>query len=588
MTKKSQVKVSRSETIALGKRLIMDFGLEHKAKFFIAIVCMLMVGVATGTIAWLSKSMVNKIFVNNDRVAVWMIGSAIMLAFLTKGLAGYFQTVLMGSIGSSITAKLQRLQFEKLIRMGVLDHSSRHPGGVVSKVIQSARAAKNAIITVTTNLVRDLFTVISLVVVMVLQDPFMSVFALLAAPLIIWGVYVVIKETKRLSQSEADMMAGLNVLGVEALQGLRVVKSFNLQRVMDKRIGSSVDKMENRQNRLLKVSSLTGPMFDILAGLIVGSFIFYAGWQTLDNGKTPGEFMAFITAFLLAYDPAKRLANLNVQLQREMVGVKRLFEVLDHGEVEQDETGTHLAVDGGRLQFASVGFSYKKASAPTLTDVTFDVLPGEHVAIVGRSGAGKSTIINLIMGMYRPSSGMILIDDQDISGSSLRSLRNAVAYVAQDTFLFSGSVRENVAFGKLDATEDEIVAALSAAQALEFVSELPRQLDTDVGNNGGNLSGGQRQRIAIARAFLKNAPVLLLDEATSALDGETEKNIKKALDRLSRGKTTLTVAHRLSTILDADKVILIDKGQIVAVGTHESLETESELYRKLFATHEIA
>ena len=192
------------------------------------------------------------------------------------------------------------------------------------------------------------------------------------------------------------------------------------------------------------------------------------------------------------------------------------------------------------------------------------------------------------MGMYRPNSGTILIDGQDISGASLQSLRNAVAYVAQDTFLFSGSVRENVAFGKLDATEEEIISALSAAQALDFVSELPQQLDTDVGNNGGNLSGGQRQRIAIARAFLKNAPILLLDEATSALDGETEKNIKNALDRLSRGKTTLTVAHRLSTILDADKVILVDKGRVVAIGTHQSLEAESELYRKLFATHEIA
>ena len=355
MTKKSEPKISRSDTIALGKRLILDYGLEHKVKFFTAVVCMLLVGVATGSIAWLSKSMVNKIFVNNDRVAVWTIGSAIMLAFLTKGVAGYFQTVLMGSIGSSITAKLQRLQFEKLIRMGMLDHSSRHPGGVVSKVTQSARAAKNAIITVTTNLARDLFTVISLVVVMVLQDPFMSVFALLAAPVIVWAVYLVIKETKRLSQSEADMMAGLNVLGVEALQGLRIVKSFNLQAVMDDRIGSSVDKMENRQNRLLKVSSLTGPMFDILAGVIVGSFIFYAGWQTLHYGKTPGEFMAFITAFLLAYDPAKRLANLNVQLQREMVGVKRLFEVLDHGNVERDEIGDDLVVNGGGLQFSSVG-----------------------------------------------------------------------------------------------------------------------------------------------------------------------------------------------------------------------------------------
>ncbi|THK34633.1 ABC transporter ATP-binding protein [Ensifer sp. MPMI2T] len=585
MSKKSTPQLSRNETVELTRRLVVEYGLEHRKKFFLAIVCMLLVGLATSAVAWLTRSMVNNIFVHGDTAAVWAVGGAIMLAFIVKGVAGYSQTVLMGTIGCAIIAKLQQVQFHKLIRLRLKDYSA-HPGGTVTKVIHSARSARNAIVTVTTNLVRDLFTVISLLTVMIVQDPFMSLFAFVFAPVIVWGVSRVIRETKRLTESEADMVAGLNVLGVEALQGVRIVKSFNLEPEMDHRIKGAVATMEQRQGKLIRVSALTGPMFDVLAGLIIGSFIFYAGWQTVDNGKTPGEFMAFITAFLLAYDPAKRLGNLNVYLQRELVGVKRMFKLLDQSELEVSRGTEYLHADKGALQFEDVSFAYQ-AGAPTIRNVSFSVDAGEKVAIVGRSGAGKSTIINLIMGMYLPSDGRIQIDGTDISTVTLQSLRDSVSYVAQDTFLFSGSIRENVAFGRQDATDEDVLAALEAAQALDFVLKLPKGLETDVGNNGANLSGGQRQRISIARAFLKNAPILLLDEATSALDGDTEKQLQTALNKLSSGKTTITVAHRLSTILGAQKVIVVDAGKIVAQGTHESLQRDSEVYRQLFLMHEI-
>lgn len=583
--KKPTSALSRNETIQLTKRLIVEYGLEHRKKFFLAIFCMVLVGLATSSVAWLSKSMVNSIFVDGDRAAVWAVGAAIMLAFIVKGIAGYGQTVLMGTIGCALIARLQQTQFHKLIRLRLMDYSA-HPGGAVSRVIHSARNARNAIVLVTTNLARDLMTVIALLAVMIVQDPVMSLFAFAIAPVIVWGVSRIIRETKNLSQAEADMVAGLNVVGVEALQGVRVVKAFNLEPVMDKRITGAILKMERRQGKLIRVSSLTSPLFDILAGLTIGFFIFYAGWQTINNGKTPGEFMAFITAFLLAYDPAKRLGNLNVQLQRELVGVKRAFNLIDHGKLEVSEGTGQLVADAGALEFQDVSFSYK-AGVPTISNVSFSVTPGERIAIVGRSGAGKSTIINLIMGMYHPSHGSILIDGTDISTVTLQSLRDAVSYVAQDTFLFSGSIRENVAFGQASATEEDILAALEAAQALDFVLKLPDGLETDVGNNGANLSGGQRQRISIARAFLKNAPILLLDEATSALDGDTEKQLQAALEKLSANKTTITVAHRLSTILSAKKVIVVEAGRIVAVGTHETLQRESDVYRSLFAAHEI-
>lgn len=585
MSKKTISPLPRNETIELTKRLVLEYGMEHRKKFLLAIFCMILVGLATSAVAWLSRSMVNNIFVHGDTLAVWAVGGAIMSAFIIKGVAGYFQTVLMGTIGCALIAKLQQVQFHKLIRLRLMDYTA-HPGGTVSKVIHSARSARNAIVLVTTNLFRDLFTVIALLAVMIVQDPFMSLFALVFAPVIVWGVSRVIRETKRLSQSEADMVAGLNVLGVEALQGVRVVKAFNLEPLMDERINGAIDTMERRQGKLIRVASLTSPMFDILAGLIIGSFIFYAGWQTINHGKTPGEFMAFITAFLLAYDPAKRLGNLNVQLQRELVGVKRAFDLIDHGKLEISEGTALLRAEKGALQFDDVSFSYKD-DLPTIRNVTFTAAPGEKIAIVGRSGAGKSTIINLILGMYRPSRGRILIDGTDIGSVTLQSLRDSVSYVAQDTFLFSGSVRENVAFGQPNATEEDILKALEAAQALDFVRDLPQGLDTDVGNNGANLSGGQRQRLSIARAFLKNAPILLLDEATSALDGDTEKQLQAALDRLSANRTTITVAHRLSTILNAQKVIVVDAGEILAEGTHETLQRESNVYRSLFVAHEI-
>jgi ATP-binding cassette, subfamily B, bacterial MsbA len=582
---KKELKISRNETLLLSKRLILDYALRHKQRFLIAVASMILVGGATSAIAWLSRSMVNNIFVHGDQNAVWLVGLAIMAAFAVKGIASYSQTVLMGTIGCNIVAELQQVQFQKLVRLKLMDYGT-HPGAAVSKAIQSARSARNAIVLVTTNLVRDLFTVICLLGVMVFQDPFMSIFAFLFAPLIVWVVARIIKETKRLTQSEADMIAGLNVLGTEALQGIRIVKSFNLESVMDNKIGKAIAKMEGRQAKLIRVSSLTGPMFDIVAGLTIGLFIFYAGWQTLNFGKTPGEFMAFITAFLLAYDPAKRLGNLNVQLQREMVGVKRLFALIDEKEPEVSHGSVVLHCQGGAVSFDDVAFSYR-AGTPAVQNLSLSIGPGEKIAIVGRSGAGKSTLMNLLLGMYQPNSGRVMIDGIDIATVTLDSLRASISYVSQETFLFSGTVRDNIAFGKPDATDAEVLAALDASHAKDFVEALPEGINTHIGANGSSLSGGQRQRISIARAFLKDAPILLLDEATSALDGETERYIQDALAMLSEGRTTIVIAHRLSTIRACDRVVIMDGGHIVAEGTHAELEAGSELYHRLFAIKEI-
>lgn len=588
---KKNKQVPLKETIRLVHRLIFEYGLQYRGRFVVAVLCMLLVAGSTAMIAWLTRSMVNSIFVDGNRNAVWGVGFAIMAAFTVKGVFGYFQTVLMGSIGLAITAKLQRAQFDKLLRMKISHYSGRNAGGVVAKVINSARAARSIIISVTTSLIRDAFTLVALTGVMIYQDPFMSMFALLAAPVIIVALYLLVRAIKRVALAEADLIAGVNVVGVESLQGLKVVKSFNLEGEMGERIGRAIDKMEDRQNSINRISAVASPLFDVLGGLIIGSFVFYAGWQTLANDKTPGEFMAFITAFLLAFEPARRLGAMNVEIQRQIVAVKGLFDLLENEQDMEADTKEARALDfhasSGHVKFDSVSFRYGQRATPTLADVSFEANPGEIVAIVGRSGAGKSTIVNLILGLYRPEAGNILLDGRQISDLSLDQLRRNVSYVAQDTFLFSGSIRDNVLFGKPDASDQQVVEALRSAGAMDFVAELPEGLDSEVGDNGGSLSGGQRQRIAIARALLKDAPILILDEATSALDGETERNVRSALGKLPQGRTAIIIAHRLTTIQEADKVIVLDKGQIVGEGTHQQLEETNETYRSLFVGGEV-
>jgi ABC-type multidrug transport system fused ATPase/permease subunit len=325
-------------------------------------------------------------------------------------------------------------------------------------------------------------------------------------------------------------------------------------------------------------------MMDVFAGLVIGAFIVYAGWQTLNYGKTPGEFMAFIAAFLLAYEPAKRLAGFQVQLQRQLVAVNRMYDLLDSKDLVPAEPPK---VPGfrptlGHLRFEDVSFEYVSKS-PVLHNISFEVRPGQNVALVGRSGAGKSTVFNLILGIYRRYRGSITIDGVELSDTSLAELRSGIAYVSQDTFLFSGTVRDNIRFGRRDATDEAIVEAAAAANALGFIEALPEGFDTIIGNSEGVLSGGERQRIAIARALVKNAPLLLLDEATSALDGETERAVKNAESHLVRGRTTVTIAHRLSTIQEADMIVVLDRGRVVGQGTHAELVASNATYQSLFS-----
>jgi subfamily B ATP-binding cassette protein MsbA len=368
----------------------------------------------------------------------------------------------------------------------------------------------------------------------------------------------------------------------EAVQGIRAVKSYNLETRMRARMEENIRDLEAGLNTRARVASRTGPLMETLGGMAVGLFVIYAGYSVLNGNKMPGEFFSAITALLLAYEPAKRLARLNLDLAANLTLARNLFDVLDSHPVEAEaNTLPALKTSNGEIEFRDVSFEYRPGES-VLKNVSFVAEAKRTTALVGTSGGGKSTIMNLIERFYEPTSGTITIDGQDISKFSRHSLRDQIAYVSQDLFLFSGTIRENIRLGKPGASDEEFLAATKAAHAHDFIMGFENGYDTQVGEQGTQLSGGQRARISIARAFLKNAPILLLDEPTAALDAESEKEVQRALDDLRKSRTTLLIAHRLHTVMAADKICVVDDGGIVETGTHQELLARRGRYHAFY------
>jgi ATP-binding cassette, subfamily B, bacterial MsbA len=431
---------------------------------------------------------------------------------------------------------------------------------------------------------RDSLTVIGLAAVMIYLDPVMSILALTIVPPILFGVAGLSRRIRNLTKGEFKSLAGLAAATQETVSGIWIVKSFTLEQPMRARLEDAVLTAERRANAIVRIQASRAPIMESLRGIAIGLVTVYAGWQMVGRGQTPGEFVAFITAFILAYEPAKKLFGVNVSLQRSLQGVRMMYEFLDLPEHELELPGAiELWRVKGKVALTDVTFGYKKGKQ-VLRGVSIEADPGNVVAVVGPSGTGKTTIVNLIQRFYDPWEGTITIDGVDIRNVTIASLRRQISFVSQDTFLFSGTVRENIGFGFPGATEADIMAAAEAANAADFIAKLPNGLDTPIGENGATLSGGQRQRIAIARAILKDAPILILDEATSALDTQSERQVQAALEQLMKGRTTIVIAHRLSTVVRADRTYAIEAGKVVESGSHSSLIASNRLYARLFGT----
>ncbi len=564
------------------RRLLTEQGLAHWHKYAIAFTLMAISAGCTALSAYLIGSVINEAYVNHNLPGIFYLGGITVLLFTIKGLATYGHSVMLARIGNRIVADNQRAVFSKLLNEGLSFFSDRHSTEFIARLSAGAAAATQVINLLVTSIGRDLLSLIGLITVMVVQDPFMSFISFVVAPP---AFFVLRKLVRRIySIARSQFHGGTRIMETlqETLQGIRIVKAFTLEDIMRERFDRNVSAVEYEANKLSRVSNRASPLMETLGGCAIAIAITYGGYRVIETGATPGQFFSFIAAFLLAYEPAKRLARLNIELNSALVGVRILFEVLDSPPSEPTDDGMPaLQVTTSRLEFEDVHFAYRSDEA-VIRGMSFMAEPGKLTALVGPSGGGKSTIFNLIMRFYQPERGKIVIDGQDITRVSRHSLRRHIAYVGQDVFLFRATVRENIEFGKPGASEDEIVAAAKAAYAHDFIMSFPRGYDTPVGEHGLQLSGGQRQRVAIARALIKNAPIILLDEATAALDSESELQVREAMEHLSRGRTTLAIAHRLHTVSHADRIYVVEDGHVTESGRHDDLLRKSGRYAAFY------
>jgi subfamily B ATP-binding cassette protein MsbA len=553
------------------RRLITEQGLVHWRKYAFAFVLMGVAAAATALSAYLIGNVINEAYINKNFPGIVLLGGVTAALFITKGLATYGHSVMLSRIGNRIVADNQRAVFAKLLNEGLGFYSDRHSTEFITRLTTGAAAATQVINLLVSSVGRDVLTLIGLVAVMIMQDPVMSFFSFVVAPPALLVLRKLIRRIYAIARTQFHGNTRVVETLQETLQGIRIVKAFTLEDIMRERFDRNVAAVEHETNKMARVSSRASPLMESLGGCAIAMVLIYAGYRVIETGATAGQFFSFITAFLLAYEPAKRLARLNIELNGALVGVRILFEVLDSPPTEPaDDDKPALEIKTPRLAFEDVHFAYQGDDA-VLRGMSFVAEAGKLTALVGPSGGGKSTVFNLILRFYEFEHGKIVIDEQNITQVSRRSLRRHVAFVGQDVFLFRGSIRDNIAFGKPGASEDEIVAAAKGAYAHDFIMSFPRGYETPVGEHGLQLSGGQRQRIAIARALIKNAPIILLDEATAALDSESELQVREAMEHLCRGRTTLAIAHRLHTVSHADRIHVIEGGHVVESGRHDEL-----------------
>ncbi len=568
--------------LALIARLIKEKARKYAPRYAVAFIFMFIVSGTTALSAWLMKDVVNLIFVDRQAGALVWLPAIVIGIFTAKGAASYFQEVILARIGNRMVAETQSKMFDHLLHQDLNFFQRFQSNDLITRITLNAQATRDAINLLATSLGRDLVTLIGLVAVMVIQQPAMFAICALGAPI---GILIQKKLVKRIRKVVSkEVMSFGNIVKTmrETAQGVRVVKAFTLEPAMKQRMDGSIEAVERVNNKMVSVNAGVNPMIDTLGGFAVAGVIFYAGWRSLTYNETPGEFFSFITALLMAYEPARRLARLQVRLGQACIGVKMMFDLIDEKPVLVDKPDAKpLRVDAGEIRFDNVDFSYVPQS-PVLRELNLVFEAGKTTALVGLSGSGKTTIMNLILRFWDPGSGAITIDAQDLRDITLHSLRSNVALVSQDVFLFDGTIRDNIAAGVDNASDEAIIAAAKAAYAHHFIEGLPGGYQTQVGELGGQLSGGQRQRISIARAFLRNAPIILLDEPTSALDSESEQAIQRALTQLTERRTTLVIAHRLATVLNADRIHVIDSGRLAESGTHRELISLGGVYSRLY------
>jgi subfamily B ATP-binding cassette protein MsbA len=544
-------------------------------------ICMVFVSAATSGSAFLVKPVLDDVFFKKDLTMLKLIPLAIIALFMIKGLADYGQAYLMSYVGQRIIADLREKIYNHLQSLSLSFFTRNPTGTLMSRITNDVSMVQGAVTDAVTGLLKDFFTIIGLVAVVFYRDWRLAIVALVVFPVAVYPIVKFGRKLRSYSVRSQTAMGDISTILLETISGNRIVKAFNMEDYERKRFARENRRLFGISMKSVRVRAISHPLMEFLGGLGIAFIVFYGGYNVIKGVATPGTFFSFLAALLMLYEPVKRLSGVNNAVQQGLAAASRVFEVLDTvPEIRNKPTAKPLSFVSRGIDYENVSFKYEEDWV--LKNINLQIKTGEVVAFVGSSGGGKTTLVNLLPRFYDVSSGKVLIDGWDIRDVTVESLRGMIGIVTQQTILFNDTVRNNIAYGKINESFEEIVKAAKAAYAHGFIQNLPKGYDTVIGEQGVKLSGGERQRISIARALLKNAPILILDEATSSLDSESEIEVQKALEFLMQGRTTLVIAHRLSTIRKADRIVVISDGVVVEEGSHEGLLAREGEYKKLY------
>ena len=572
--------MSNSEIL---KRLYRDYTKKFRYKILLSIFFSLLVAGSTSSIAYLLDPMIKKLFIEKNQTLLLIIPAFIVLAFVVKGSSLYLAKTIMIGIAEEIKAIMQTNMSQSLIGADTDYIDDKHTGKFISNLTYDTSLITNLVSTAILNLFKDTLTLAGLLTVMFFQNWKLSLLAIVMIPLASFAARSLGKRIGKVS-NEAQINSGiLTTHLIEIFKNHKIIKIFQQEENEKNKLVKFINNLKSKTKKIAIIYVRSTPIMETLTGIMIASLIFYSGKLILKNELEVNNFFSFLAAMMLAYQPVRSLATLNMTIQQGLSAAKRILPIIDNeNKISDHEKSNNLIVTKGSIEFKDISFVYKNSSNKVLQSINLKILGGKMNALVGHSGAGKSTILNLIPRFYNCKEGDILIDDQSIYGLTINSLRKNISLLSQDTTLFDDTIRNNIAYADVNATDDEIFDAAKKAEANDFIEKLPKKYETQIGENGVRLSGGEKQRLSIARAILKKTPIVLLDEATSSLDAETEDKIQKGLSYLTKNKTTLVIAHRLSTILNSEKIFVLDRGQVVDEGTHTELLKDSNIYKNFY------
>ena len=577
------IQSNKSPTIRLVKRLVRDYLSPYLWKLLLALFFMAFAASMTAVIASLMQPILDDVLSGGKEEMILPVAMAISATFAMRGITTYIHAILMNKVGHSIVADVQAHLFSHFMYLDLAFFHANPSGQLLSRVVNDVNVMREAVTGSLTGLGKSVFTLLFLVGVMLYQDWKLTLASFIVFPLLSIFVVYIGKRLRKLSKSIQKELGGMSDLLSQAFHGVRLVKAYSMEAVEIKKVTRAIHMVRDLNIKSVRIAMLSTPVNDVIVGMVFAGIISYGGYEVIAGRTTAGHLAAFIAAFTLAYEPIKKISKLNNTLQIGLGAAERIFEMLDgKADIKDKDGAKELDISAPDIIFKDVEFSYEGSDLKALNKISLTASSGQVTALVGVSGGGKSTIMNLIPRFYDVSTGAITVDGNDLRDVSISSLRKSIALVSQDITIFNDSVMENIRYGSPDASDEAVYVAAKSAAAHEFIEGFEQGYETIVGEEGVKLSGGQKQRISIARAMLRDAPILLLDEATSALDNKSEKLVQGALKKLEKGRTTLVIAHRLTTVKQADKIIVLENGEVVEQGTHDSLMDANSSYAKMY------